>query len=270
MKLLISVTNVQEALAALAGGADIIDVKNPREGSLGASTPEVIRQVRQCVPASCELSATIGDVPNLPGTVALAALGAAVCGVDYVKVGLFGVQTLDEAVHLLRQVNQAVKDWDPVTRVIAAGYADADEIGAILPHEVPVAAAMAGVDGAMLDTARKGEGGLLTLLSLDELHHFVSACRQAGLLCALAGSLDEADLPAVQSLEADIVGFRSAVCQGDRISGRIDSQKVRRLKALLSAEPRFLRENGVLQGSRVSPGSGRGPAAPSGAPGGYR
>lgn len=241
MKLLISVTDASEALTALAGGADIIDVKNPGEGSLGASTPEVIRQVRQCVPASCELSATIGDVPNLPGTVALAALGAAACGVDYVKVGLFGVRTPEEAIYLLQQVKRAVKDWDPGTRVIAAGYADAHKIGAIPPREIPVAAAMAGVDGAMLDTARKGEGGLLTLLSLDELRRFVGACRQAGLLCALAGSLSEADLPTVQSLGADIVGFRSAACRGDRISGRIDNQKVRRLKALMFAEPRFLR-----------------------------
>lgn len=234
MKLLISVTDVSEALAALAGGADIIDVKNPREGSLGASTPDVIQQVRQCLPASCELSATIGDVPNLPGTVSLAALGAAVCGVDYVKVGLFGVRTPDEAVRLLRQVNRAVKDWRPAVRVIAAGYADAHKIGAIWPLDVPGAAAIAGVDGCMLDTARKGEGGLLTLLSLDELRHFVGACRQAGLLCALAGSLNETDLPVVQSLGADIAGFRSAACRGDRISGSIDSQKVRRLKAILS------------------------------------
>ncbi len=235
MKLLISVTSVSEALAALAGGADIVDVKNPREGSLGASTPDVIRQVRQCVPTSCELSATIGDVPNLPGTVSLAALGAAVCGVDYVKVGLSGVRTLDEAIPLLRQINQAVKDWCPTARVIAAGYADAHMINAILPGDIPQAAAVAGVDGCMLDTARKGEAGLLALLSLDELRGFVTACREAGLLCALAGSLGETDLPAVHSLGADIAGFRSAVCSGDRVNGTIDSQKVRRLKALLTS-----------------------------------
>ncbi|MCZ7626607.1 MAG: hypothetical protein M5R38_13225 [Candidatus Methylomirabilis sp.] len=35
MKLMISVRDEHEAAAALAGGADIIDVKNPAEGSLG-------------------------------------------------------------------------------------------------------------------------------------------------------------------------------------------------------------------------------------------
>ncbi len=233
MKLLISVTDAAEALAALKGEADIVDVKNPREGSLGASTPDVIRQVRECVPASGELSATIGDAPNLPGTISLAALGAAVCGVDYVKVGLFGVRTPDEAAGLLREVNQAVKAWRPSARVIAAGYADAREIGAILPLDVPAAAARAGVDGCMLDTARKGEGGLLDWLSLDELRRFVDLCRDASLLCALAGSLRREDVPAVTALGADIAGFRSAACRGDRIGGRIDTRKVRQLKAAL-------------------------------------
>ena len=35
-KLLISVTSAEEALLALEGGADIIDMKNPLEGALGA------------------------------------------------------------------------------------------------------------------------------------------------------------------------------------------------------------------------------------------
>jgi len=90
MDLLISVTTPDEVAAAVRGGADIVDIKNPVEGALGASFPDVIRQVRQVTPADLPVSAALGDVPNLPGTVALAALGAASCGVQYVKVGLMG------------------------------------------------------------------------------------------------------------------------------------------------------------------------------------
>jgi uncharacterized protein (UPF0264 family) len=39
--LLISPINTQEAREAINGGADIIDVKNPKEGSLGANFPWV-------------------------------------------------------------------------------------------------------------------------------------------------------------------------------------------------------------------------------------
>ena len=39
MKLLVSVVSGVEARRALAGGADIIDVKDPHEGALGAPSP---------------------------------------------------------------------------------------------------------------------------------------------------------------------------------------------------------------------------------------
>jgi uncharacterized protein (UPF0264 family) len=47
MKLLISPINKEEAIIASRGGADIVDVKNPKEGSLGANFPWVIRDVKE-------------------------------------------------------------------------------------------------------------------------------------------------------------------------------------------------------------------------------
>ena len=46
MQLMISVLSAEEAKAAQAAGANILDVKNPAEGSLGAQFPRVIRQVK--------------------------------------------------------------------------------------------------------------------------------------------------------------------------------------------------------------------------------
>ena len=39
MRLLVSVVDAAEARLAVAGGVDIVDVKNPAEGSLGAPAP---------------------------------------------------------------------------------------------------------------------------------------------------------------------------------------------------------------------------------------
>ena len=83
----------EEASEAIAGGADIIDVKNPQEGALGANFPWVIKQIREIAPKNIQVSCAIGDVPNLPGSISLAAFGAASLGVDYVKVGLYGFKT---------------------------------------------------------------------------------------------------------------------------------------------------------------------------------
>ncbi|HNS24866.1 MAG TPA: (5-formylfuran-3-yl)methyl phosphate synthase, partial [Methanobacteriaceae archaeon] len=97
MLLLISPINTQEAQEAIDGGADIIDVKNPKEGSLGANFPWVIRSIREITPKDLMVSATLGDVPYKPGTVALAAAGAVLSGADYIKVGLYGTRNYDEA-----------------------------------------------------------------------------------------------------------------------------------------------------------------------------
>ena len=108
MRLMISVVSVSEARDAILGGADLLDVKNPAEGSLGAQTPLIIRGIKETCPPGIQLSAAIGDMPNLPGTAALAALGAAVCGVDYIKAGLYGIRSETDAVILLRKMQEAV------------------------------------------------------------------------------------------------------------------------------------------------------------------
>ena len=97
MRLMISVLSSLEDREALAGGAEILDVKNPAEGSLGAQAPSVIQEIKALAAGKLEVSAAIGDMPNLPGTAALAALGAAMCGADYIKVGLHGTRTEPEA-----------------------------------------------------------------------------------------------------------------------------------------------------------------------------
>jgi hypothetical protein len=53
MKLLVSPRDVEEAKAVIRGSADIIDVKidvkNPKEGSLGANFPWIIRAIKELV-----------------------------------------------------------------------------------------------------------------------------------------------------------------------------------------------------------------------------
>ena len=234
MDLLISVVGAHEVAAAVAGQADIVDVKDPREGSLGAAVPHVIRAVRRATPEAIPVSVAIGDVPNLPGMAALAAAGAAGCGVQYVKVGLLGPRDHDQALALLAGVCRAARDADPAVRVMATAYADAHRTGSLPPRELPAVAAEAGADGCMIDTAQKSGGTLFTELSAADLERFVASCRETGLLCALAGSLRAADVPLLHELAPDIVGFRGAACRDGRRDGTIDLEAVRRLKSLVA------------------------------------
>ena len=233
MDLLISVTTEDEVAAALQGGADIIDVKNPAEGALGGSFPWVLRAVRAATPAGVPVSAALGDAPNLPGTMALAALGAAACGPQYVKLGLMGPRQVADALHLLRAVCRTVAEFSSRTAVIAAAYADAERVGAFPPLELPAVAAAAGARGCLLDTALKTGDNLFAHLDDGQLARFVADCRRRGLLSALAGSLTAADIPRIQAIGPDIIGFRTAACRGDRVHGRIDACAVRHLQSLL-------------------------------------
>jgi (5-formylfuran-3-yl)methyl phosphate synthase len=232
LKLLISPTNEAEAKEAIAGGADIIDVKNPLEGALGANYPWVIRSIKQLTPKPLEVSCAIGDAPNLPGTISLAAFGAAAIGVDYIKVGLYGVKTVEEAVFLLKQVVKAAKNCNPAVKVVAAGYADAEKIGTLDASLIPEIAHQAGADIAMLDTATKNGTNLFTYQTQSQLKTFVDLAHSLGLQAALAGSLRKQDLVTVYGLGADIAGLRGAACTGsDRNNGHITPELVAELAA---------------------------------------
>jgi (5-formylfuran-3-yl)methyl phosphate synthase len=230
VKLLVSPSDEKEALEAIAGGADIIDVKNPKEGALGASFPWTIKRIREIAPEGVEVSCTIGDLPNLPGSVSLAVLGAAATGVNYVKVGLGGVKTRDDAVFLLRNAVRAAKDYDSSIKIAATGYGDAARIGSVNPLLIPEIAAEANADVAMVDTVVKDGKNLFTFLTNDQLRQLVREAHDRGLFAALAGSLRKEQIPRVRELEADIVGLRGAACtNGDRLNGRITRETVREL-----------------------------------------
>ena len=228
MKLLISVVDKAEALEGIEGGAHILDVKNPKEGSLGANFPRVIKEVKLVVPKKIEVSATIGDLPNLPGTASFAALGAAVSGADYIKAGLFGVRTPEEATTLMREVCKAVKEYDGRLKVIAAGYADFRTVGCVSPLELQEVAHIVGADGVLVDVRLKdGESNLFNFLTDEELQELVNKAHDNNLIIGLAGSLEKHDVRRVWDLSADILGVRGAVCsRGDRVTGIVQKKKV--------------------------------------------
>jgi uncharacterized protein (UPF0264 family) len=230
MRLLVSVTDAAEARVAVKAGVDIIDVKNPAEGSLGAPAPGVIERVREVVPARHPVSAAIGDLPGLPGTAALAAVGAARCGAEYVKVGLWGTRTVEAAVAVLLAVREAL---DGGAVVIAAAYADAERVPArpLPPGAVVEAARRAGVGGCLLDTAVKDGRGLFEWLSPEALRALVVEAHVADLAVALAGGLRAEQLSLVRDTGADIAGVRAAACRDGSRTAPLDAQRIERLRA---------------------------------------
>ena len=229
MKILVSIRSLEELIPTIDGGADIVDLKNPSEGSLGAAFPWLIKEIRN-VDNDFTLSVAIGDMPNLPGTAALASSGAAACGADIVKVGLYGPRSFKEGVKLLKSVVKAVKDVDQNILVVGAGYADFKFFNGINSLDIPSICNSAGADIAMLDTYSKTGQKLFDFIDSEKLRKFVIKSHENNLLAALAGSLELKDMKEIKKLGADIIGFRGAACSGsDRKNGVVEINRVKKI-----------------------------------------
>jgi uncharacterized protein (UPF0264 family) len=211
---LVSVRDAAEAERALAGGAAVIDVKDPARGSLGAAEPAAVAAVARAVGhraawtmAAGELAAGVAAVAAWVEAV-VAERPAAAAGPAAVKVGLAGM---------------AARPWrDELARFhallpagcmhVAVAYADFDRVDAPSPSDVIAAAAGIGCGMLLMDTADKHGPGLFGLWSPDEISLWIAAARRQGLGVALAGRITIPEIRPAVACGADLVALRSAVC----------------------------------------------------------
>lgn len=230
MSLLVSVRSAEEVGAALAGGADIIDAKEPTHGSLGAVSPAVLRAIADRTPEAIPLSAALGDCTGEAEIRAAvrASRVPARGGRLYLKVGFAGVASAARITGLLRTALAAAAGSRGAGRIVAVAYADHRDAGTLSPADVLGAAAGAGASAFLVDTRRKDRGGLLDHLSLGQLTTLSLDARAAGLLFAVAGSLDARAVSRLSAI-ADVIGVRGAACRGGR-TGAVDARRVARLR----------------------------------------
>jgi len=221
MKVLISPVSLDEARVVVAGGVDIVDVKNVKEGSLGAQCPWVVKSITdEFAGHDVVCSVAIGDLPNKPGTIALAAYGAACCGAGYIKAGMYAATCYDEAFAMSDAFVKAVRMGGDGILAVVAGYADYARFGGVNHLDIVRAARDAGADVVMLDTSIKDGKTLRDALTADQISEFIGEAHKAGMITALAGSVKAEDVKFLYDLGADIVGIRGAVCDAsDRTLG---------------------------------------------------
>ncbi len=228
-KLLISVRDQHEAVAAESAGADIIDIKEPTRGSLGAADIEtvcaVIAQINGRLPVSmaCGELSQAADSPSpfrgIP--------------VRYAKIGMSGY----------RNRGRWRGDWSHWCRSLSAGtqaiavvYADAMAAAAPAPLEIISLAAGMGCVGVLIDTFHKQKSrSLLDCCGAAEIIRMIQDAQEKSLFVAVAGSLNRKSIPTVLAWGPDIIAVRGAACAGNRL-GRIESRKVCELAAILAAE----------------------------------
>ena len=226
MQLLVSVTSADEAASAIAGGADIIDAKDPLAGALGAVRLEVLCQIHRAVAGTRLVTAALGDATS-EAAIEKASREFSAAGAALVKVGFAGISAPARVVALIEAAVEGARDGG----VVAVAYADADRATTVTPRTLIDVAASAGATGVLLDTIDKTGPGLRALLSPVALAAWVNEAHEAGLLVALAGKLRADDVSCVRDAGADVAGVRGAACEGGR-TGRVAAHRVQVLRAL--------------------------------------
>ncbi len=224
--MLASVRNAQEAKICVAGGVDLIDAKEPAAGALGAVSLKRLHEIRQVVPHTIPISATLGDDVHDTREILEAAAARFEAGADIIKIGLFpDVDVSRLAREIGKQRRLYAGSRPDFVAVILADLISPDAFTKILRQ-----LGRAGFWGVMLDTADKRSGGLGTYLSLADLKGFIQTAQKCGLNAGLAGSLTLEGLPAILKLGPDIVGFRGALAALEERTQDLDAKSVTRVR----------------------------------------
>jgi (5-formylfuran-3-yl)methyl phosphate synthase len=220
--MLASVRSLDEALIALEGGADLIDLKEPSRGALGALDHAAVRICVQAIGGRRPVSATIGDLPSMdPQLMTDAAERMAATGVDFIKIGFFShPRALDCAKALSGLASRA--------HLVAVLFADE-------PYDLALVDELArkGFAGAMLDTAHKTGKSLCDWRAGNELEEFIVRSRAHGLLTGLAGSLRREDVPPLLAIGPDYLGFRGALCRNGERGKLLDQEAFAAIRAAI-------------------------------------
>jgi len=216
--MLASVNSVEEALLALAAKADIIDLKQPALGALGALETDLVKKIVAAIDKHCPVSATVGDLPMQPEIVYRAVKAMAATGVDYIKIGFFPGGDWQGTIEKLVTLS-------PTMNLIAVLFADTQpdiSVIASLKH--------AGFKGVMLDTMNKSSGSLTQVMAETDIAQFVKRAKNHSMLCGLAGSLRLNDIAELMHYQPDYLGFRGALCLEHNRTAQLNRSSIMQIK----------------------------------------
>ena len=263
MQLLVSVRSAEEAAEALAGGASLIDVKEPRRGPLGCADEAVIRAVVERVGGRRPVSAALGELPERGAEVP-----SFVSALAFVKWGLAGRRGGNWQADFLwsaavsaalafglsfpgkgkaKKKESGGDRRTPKAQAVLVAYADAERAAAPSVEEIldfacrrawPVRDHV-----LLLDTFDKRSAQdrvarrptLLDWLSVKHIVELCERCRAAGVRVALAGSLGMEEIRKLLSARPDWFAVRGAACAGHDRQQQVSAERVRSLVDLLSS-----------------------------------
>jgi len=215
--LLVSVRAADEVAAALEGGADIIDVKEPAKGRQGDAL-------------------LVGDEIEVVGFPAMGewspnAITEAHWHLElklsYVKWGLAGYAPSpgwgEDLLDTRRQLPVGME-------MVAVAYADWERAKSVPPAEVVKFAKRFRFRAFLLDTWGKDGKSLLDFMKPTEIAELVESVKRVGTLASVGGSLRPEQLKQLKDVSPDYYAVRTSVCAAGKRDGVIDASRVKKWK----------------------------------------
>lgn len=232
-RILVSVRSGDEARLAISVGVDLLDVKEPANGPLGAAEVHVVAEVLAVAAGRVEVSVALGELLDFDRLQAQALPG----GIGYAKLGLAGCANLDDWRGLWRR---AVQTFPASTRPVAVIYADWQKAQTPPPAEIIDFGAAIGCQATLVDTFDKSGGDLFQAWNEGQLAQTEEAVRAHGMLLVLAGSLSPRTVPLALFRRPDYLAFRGAACKNGR-HGQLDRACLAQLVSLVRSETNLSR-----------------------------
>lgn len=223
-RLLVSVRGPIEALEAIKGGAHIADVEYPAS-ALGTVYPLNLLDVRNRLDRNgfknIPISTNIGEKQKIRSSSCQAALGVALAGADYIKLGFAGLN-FEEAADLGDSIVRTVKKWFPNKKVYPAVFPELRYSKKFNPlKDGPKLVKLIDCDGLLIDTFNKDIGkGLMDYYSIKQLKKFITDLHNIGKEAWLAGSITKEQLPKLWTTGVDVICVRGAACEKLEGEGR--------------------------------------------------
>jgi uncharacterized protein (UPF0264 family) len=237
-KLLVSVRDASEAAAALAGGADWIDLKEPLAGPLGAVDAATAKEVVDCVAGRCTISAALGELATWSSTPAKQLLD--VPGIDFVKIGRSHCAEVDPWDEAWLAAEQAVRLAGK--SLVAVVYADWQRAQSPEPERMVALAEQAACQYLLIDTFDKNSTGTLGCLGSAGLSDLLQLARRHSLSTVVAGKIRLEELAQLPATLVNMVAVRGGVCPRDR-RGQVEERLVAKFQSGLAA--RWPKESGT-------------------------
>ena len=243
-RLLVSVRNAYEASLAASTNCDIIDLKEPKNGALGAVNLEVADSCLSNIADNIDVSFALGELAHWSAaSVQLDWLNRFLASSRqrnvYLKTGLSGLagSTLWKA-----RWSKMMDQFLPSAKKVVVAYADSKIARSPCVHELTQFAIQSNVDAFLIDTFDKSAGNVFDHLSRELVNSTIIKLRKFRLTVAVAGSISIDLIENYRGIRPDYWAMRGAVCHDGRES-QLSAEKIKSIKRIIQCAHSQCRDN---------------------------